>query len=338
MAYENMNQFVEYLRAIQVKADNDLFIGCTGPKGAGKSSFSIQIARRYCEKYFGEKTFDLNKYIAYNNDQVVEKIHTLPMYSPLIGDEAVRFAWSRDWNKSENRELARLSVQIRTKKLIFFMNIPKIGMIDSVYREGMLDIWVWIHANFDEGGKKEGHALIFEPDNNQGEIDSWHLAVLKKHAKKPKNRVARFTPIEKLHKMVKHHPCFVDVFKFPKLPQDIYDRYMAIRSQNVFDQEGKFVSQKDTSKIILYNLKENWEKLKLAVETGKQHKLTFKDIYDILLVDPRTNHNILTQKTVTTWFNDIKKTLPVEIRDGEVVDKEVEEQVSPPVMKGVSDI
>ncbi len=332
MGYDNMNDFVDYIRAIQIKDDNDVFIGSTGRKGSGKSSFSIQIARKYVEKYFGEKTFDLKKYIAYNNDDVIEKIHSLPKYSPLIGDEAIRFLWSRDWNKAENKELARLATQIRTKKLIFFMNIPKLVWIDSVYREGMLDIWVWIHASFDEHGK-DCHALIFEPDDNQGQTDSWHTDILKKKAKIRKNRIGRFTPIDKVYKMVKMHPCFVDTFKYPVVPKDLYERYLEIRNERAFERTKDFVNQKDTSKIMVYNIKERWNELSEAVQKGKFNVPSYRMIRDYLLKDPRTRQFIVKDVALINWYKEVKESLPPEEQypkeEQERIRKEKEQREEP---------
>ena len=280
------------------------------------SSLAIQIARRYVERYFGEKTFDVDKYVAYNNEDVIEKIHSLPKYSPLIGDEAVRFAWSRDWNKSANKELARLSAQVRTKKLIFFMNIPKLSWIDSVYRESMLDIWIWVHSTFTDRGK-ESHAFVFEPDDNQGEGDSWHMSLLKKSGKAKKTRIGRFTDVEKVHKMVKNHPCFMDSFIYPKLPQGIYDRYLVIRDKKAFEQAYKYINQKDAAKILVHNVRENWQKLVTAVSQVRIAKPTHKIIADILLHDPARNESILSQDMVRIWCKEMKDALPMVKKEDE---------------------
>ena len=313
MSYEDLSHFVDYLRAIQIKDDNDVTIGNTGRRGSGKTTFAIEFSKMYVKRYFGEKTFDLNKYIAYNNDDVMEKIHTLPKYSPLIGDEAVRFAWSRDWNKAENKELARLVTQIRTKKLIFFMNIPKLAWIDSVYREGMLDIWIWVHATFTEKGK-ECHALIFEPDENQGQSDSWHMDVLRKYSKSKRNRIGRFTDINRLYKMVNRHPCFVDSIKFPKVPHELYERYLKIRDIRAFEKEGQFVSQKDTSKIAVWNLKKRWNDLVEAVKQGRYPEPSFDMMSKILFEDPRTKEIIAKKSTVTKWYNEMRESIPLEVQ------------------------
>ncbi len=309
MTYENLTQFVELLRAIQVKDDNDVIIGVTGRRGSGKSSFAIQVARRYVEKYFGETNFDVKRYIAYNNEDVMEKIHTLPKYSPLIGDEAVRFAWSREWNKTDNKELAKLTTQIRTKKFIFFMNIPKLAWIDSVYREGMLDIWIWVHATFTSEGKKS-YSLMFEPDDNQGEGDSWHMSLLREGKKKKRRRIGRFTDIEKVIKLINHHPCFVDSFVFPKVPTDIYERYLKVRNERAFERTNEFISQKDAAKIIIHNFKNQWLKIQEVVGEARAKLPTNKIISDILSYDHTRKKITLPQDTVRTWINEINKLVP----------------------------
>ena len=276
------------------------------------STFSIQVARRYIERYMGgvHGSFDMEKYIAYNNEDVIEKIYSLPPYSPLIGDEAVRFAWSRDWNKAENKELAKLSTQIRTKKLIFFMNIPKLPWIDSAYREQLLDIWVWIHSSF-SGGKKTGYAMIFEPDRNQAETDSWHLNTLKKHMRK-KERIGRFTEIQRLFRIVKYNPCFVDAFPFPKLPEDLYQVYLKVRDKRAFETTRQQITQKDMAKIILYNLKQNWGKLVNELETRRFDTPTNKIMAEFLLKHPLTGKEVIGTNSIQKWYNDVKSTLPIE--------------------------
>ncbi len=313
MTYENLNKFVELLRAIQIKDNNNVNMGVTGRLGCGKSSLTIQIARRYVEKYFGEKNFDVGKYIAYNNKEVIEKIHSLPEFSPLIADEAIRIAWSRDWNKMDNKELAKLSTQIRTKRLLFFMNIPRLAWIDSMFRTGLLDIWIWVHATLSEEGKTS-NAIIFEPDENQGESDQWHMNLLRKLSKGKKARISRFTPIERVMKLVKNHPCYMDSFQFPRVPDDIYARYILIRNKKAFEISEQYIDQRDSTKVVLYNIQNKWDELKQAVENGKKDRPTHRVMSEILGYDPTRKRNILSKRTVQAWLAEIYKLLPEDMR------------------------
>jgi hypothetical protein len=302
MTYENLQKFVDYLRGLQINEDNDVLMGVTGPRGCGKTSFSIQCSIKYVKKYFHEDYFSLRKYVAYNNKEVFEKLHTLPIYSPLIGDEAIRFAWSREWNKADSKELIKFAAQMRPKKHIFFMNIPKLVWMDKAYREGMIDIWVWIHAVDTEEGKKS-YAMVFEPDENQGEADSWHLKEFKIKKRKI-DRIGRFTNMDRIYNIIKNHPCFNTMFPFPKLPDDIYQNYLEIRKAKVMERESDYINQKDMAKILVYNLKQNWDSLTNAIKEGRFSKPTYRMIAEILSKDTKGNQ-LIQHTTVRNWVNDV---------------------------------
>jgi len=165
MSYENLNKFVEYIRKMQ-EADLDVIIAVSGTKGLGKSSLALQVCKRYVEKYFGEKYFSVEKYTAYDNAEVMEKIYNLPEYSPIIADEAARFAMGEDWNKSENKELKKLAAQIRPKHMIVFLNLPRFSWLDKKYSSDMVSLWVRVITR--------GHVIVFQPDLSEVK-EPWHL-------------------------------------------------------------------------------------------------------------------------------------------------------------------
>ena len=309
LSYENFINFIKYIRSIQTKRDNDLFIGVSGDKGSGKSTFALQTARFYVEKYFNESYFSFKKYIAYNNDEVYRKMNTLPLYSPLIADEAVRFAWTREWYKGEHKEIIKLGTQVRTKKLIFMMNIPRFAWLDKAYREGLLDMWVWLHSYTIEGGEMVVYAIIFEPDRNQGEKDAWHLNKLTK-TKGKIERIGHFTPIEKIEKLVRNHPCFFDIFTFPKLPDELYQQHLKLRERRVFAQEDMYVDQKQIGKTISYNLVYNWHKIMEAVEQSRKKKPNTRMISDVFLKNPINNKPLIVQSTIHKWIEEMRKKVP----------------------------
>lgn len=311
MSYENLAKLSRYFRVIQEKDDSDVFIGTTGRKGAGKTTFSIQSSRNYVETYFGEKYFNLRRYVAFNNDDVFDKMHKLPIFAPIAGDEAIRFAWSREWNKSDNKDLAKLSTQIRPKKHILFMNIPKLVWIDKAYREGMLTMWAWIHAEIDDTGQKNSYAVIFEPDENQGENDSWHLKQLRQTEGKVR-RIGRFTPMDQMYNLVKNHPCFFDIIKFPRLPADLYAEYMDIRTSNVMKDKNDYVDQRDLAKVICYNLMKNWPGFLKQVAEGRFERPTYRIIADTLAMNPVVKKQMVQHTTLRNWVNEIAELLPEE--------------------------
>src|SRR3990167_3647165 len=159
--YERLDKFIEYQRDIQTKEHKDIFCPVTGDRGDGKSTFAIQAARLYAEKYFGERHFSFKKYVAYTNNGVYQKMINLPIYSPLIADEAIRFAWSRDWYTSESKDLIKLGTQVRTKHLIFYLNLPRLVWLDKPYREGLVNMWVWVISVDTQDEGRKSYAIVF---------------------------------------------------------------------------------------------------------------------------------------------------------------------------------
>lgn len=313
-AYEGFSKFIEYLRQIQIKRDNDVFMCVSGEKGAGKSSFALQTARFYVDKYFNESYFSLKKYTAYNNDEVFIKMNKSALYSPLIADEAVRFAWTREWYKSEHKELIKLGAQVRTKKLIFMMNIPRFVWLDKAYREGLIDMWVWLHNFTEEEGEPNIYAIVFEPDKHQAEKDPWHLNRMVKSRGKI-DRIGMFTDIEQVLKIVDNHPCFHDYFKFPPLPAEIYKHHLEVRKRAIFQGEQISMEQKQLGKVMSYNLCYNWDKLIAAVEQSRYKRPNDRIISKVLLNDPVKNQNIAVPSTVFKWIDEMKKKVPQQVQE-----------------------
>lgn len=106
----------------------------------GKSSAAIMIAREWC-RLIGIK-FDAKKHIAYNNSDVMTKIDTLPKFSPIICDEAVRFAAASDWARRENKDLKKKLAQVRTKHMLYILCFPlKINKLEKNYLESFTNYW-----------------------------------------------------------------------------------------------------------------------------------------------------------------------------------------------------
>lgn len=307
--YRKIREFSTYLRTIQLKGDNDQIIAVTGVKGTGKSTFSIQISRDYLKAYYGKVNFPFTKHSAYNNEEVIAKIHGLDMHMPLIADEAVRFAWSRDWNVAENKELVRLATQIRTKKLIMFLNLPVFSKLDKVWRDSLIDLWVWIHYIITKRGKR-CFAFLFVPDLNQGQPDPWHLDLFKKRIR---NRVLnQFTDFGTVKNYMRKHPCYFDSFEYPALPDSIYQTYKEIRDARAFEtQEQKFDKQAIVEAMI-YNIRNNFPKIKDDVEHQKgpiknRKYCNIDIIHRHIMLNPITTEQLMSKGTVTKCYKEAEE-------------------------------
>jgi len=186
----------------------------------------------------------------------------------------------------------------------------------------MLGIWAWIHSEIKDG-KKDCYAIIFEPDENQGEVDSWHLKELKQKTGKIR-RVGKFTDIDTMYKKVKNHPCFVDIIKFPPVPKDIYAKYMELRTKNVMENKNEFIDQKDMAKVICWNIKNNFDKFTDAIKEGRFSKPAYWMIAKILCFDPTRKNQFVGDTTILSWIKEIDK----KIKNPKVIESLNKEEVS----------
>lgn len=332
MTYENIRKLVRLCRKIQEVDDADVFFAVSGRKSSGKSSFGIQFSKDYVQDYFGENCFNIRKYFCYNNKQVDEKIHTLPKYAPIIGDEAIRFAWSREWNKAENKDLVKFSTQVREKHHILFLNIPKIVWIDKAYREGLVSLWAWIHSTI-ENGTKKSYAIVFEPDENQGQTDSWHL---KKFINEGKEyRIGRSTDIEKIYKLVRNHPCFMDIFQFPKVPDDIYKEYQELKVFYAMEKGQEYTDQRQMGKVMSYNLMRNWDDFQKSISQGRFTRPTYRIIADMLTREPDSKKPLVQHTTIRNWVHEMASKIPNKQEIQKLLDEEPKEEIEDDIQPGI---
>jgi len=340
MSYEKLSQFVIYMRWMQER-DLDVLTITSSPKGFGKSSFIIQAAINYM-KTFGlqcsdcqhewvytdkaiipgqelkikeklhqscpkchsnnvgtPKRFNFEKYLAYDNDEVREKVFELPEYCPILADEGVRFMMGEDWMTTESKTMKKLFAQMRTKHLLVFANIPRFRWIDSKYRNDMTTFWVRIMFR--------SFALLMQPDLGEAK-DPWHL----KELEEKMGKYHYFTSEEQLQKiaskLIHKHPCCFDFFRFPKVPEDIYQQYLKARNKKAFERknkdEGK-IDQKELAKIMAYNLMNRWGELQGAIKAGRFDRPTLKIFEKFICFDPKTEEPLVAHTTVRNWLKEI---------------------------------
>lgn len=344
MSYEKIREWVLWCRAMQ-EFDLDVTAVTTSPKGFGKSSLIIQGARIYIE-IFGlycqacnyewmynkkcivqkkgggfelrhtnlyqpcpkcgstniikPKKINFGLYLAYDSDEVKEKIHELPEYSPLLPDEGVRFMMGEDWMKTENKDMKKLFAQMRTKHLFLLTNIQKFKWTDSKIRNDMTTFWIRI--------LKRGFAILMQPDLGETD-DPWHM----KDFEKSLGQYFYMTPsdelLERAHKLKETHPCVFDYLSIPKVPDDIYADYLKIRNQKAFERKMQedLIDQKQIAKIASWNIINNWDQVKGAVQMSRFDKPTFKILEEFVFTDPITSDHIVRYTTIRNYVNEIDK-------------------------------
>lgn len=244
------------------------------------------------------KDINFSLYLCYDNDEVWEKIHDLPPFSPILPDEGVRFMMGEDWNLSENKQMKKLFAQCRTKRYLIKTNIPKFRWLDSKYRNDMTTFWVRI--------LKRGIAILCQPDMGET-TDPWHMDLFEKLL----GSYNYFTPeselIKKAQLLKNKHPCVFDYFHIPKLPDDIYKRYQKARDAKVFERRSREVEldQKELSKIATYNLINHWEEIKGAIKSGRFDRPTLKILENSVFNNPITDEQTVRYTTLRNWNKEI---------------------------------
>jgi hypothetical protein len=273
--------------------------------------------------------FDGDKFIAYDNQDVLDKMFDMPQYAPIILDEAMNVLAGQNHNKSETKYLKEKINVIRPKRHMIFYNIPEITWLDSKVREGFASFWLRMIDR--------GEAILFEKD--QGEcFDKWHL----KELNKMMGTVKFFSSADKIRRSVKKHPCFFDTFSIPKVPDSIYDEYEYYRNAKNIQREMEEmeVSEKDTAKIVAWNLLNRWDRIRLSIDKSKSGKCTYKVLTEEIMVNPVTRKSLATEPTIRNWVQGVNKYVKSQgkeiaefAEESEVKETEFEEDDSGPKLE-----
>jgi len=345
VTYEKIHTLVLYFRWMQ-EQELDVFSITSSFKGFGKSSTILQLCRKYiqlfgltCQDckheffYTGKaivdgkngfssvdelhencpkcgssavkrtSRFNIDRYLAWDNEDLKEKIYTeLPKYSPIMVDEGVRLFMGEDWNKTESKQLKKLVAQMRTKGFIVLTNIPKFKWIEGKYRNDMTSFWIRV--------LKRGLNLVLEPDLGETD-DPWHLKEFEYLLGSYSYRTSTQELIDKAEKLKRRHPCVIDYFFVPKVPDEIYAEYQKSRDKKAFAREVDVVDEKEMGKIVVYNMLNNYDLFFEAIEKTRDKKPTVKLLSESLFFNPNTGESIITFSTVANWNREMSKKVKV---------------------------
>lgn len=147
---------------------------------------------------------------------------------------------SEDWNKKESKNLKKRLAQVRTKHLLFILCFPlKISKVDKTYLESFVNYWCDLFGR--------GVGAIYVKDRNPVN-DSWRMKDFKNVGS-----YTEFTSLQEVEKKLKKHPNFWQIIKFPKPPSWLYDKYLKVREDNVYNDETmrEMVTTEDVHRSLL---------------------------------------------------------------------------------------
>jgi hypothetical protein len=258
----------------RVKQDFDIVIGVTGTEGEGKSTFAIQLARAV-----GNFRLTRNVMFSPRSTDVKKLITSLPKYSPVILDEAIKVLYKLKWNDKIQKLLNEFYNLCRQENQISIMCMPRFTDFNEYFRNHRIKVWIHI--------LERGVAVVFVKDTNPLSRDVWHIDEMEKRLKTINfNKLSRDSKIKKLASS----QCFIGVIKYPKLPEHIDAKYKRLKELRKYDpseeapmkeNEKMALMRKQWIKSVLYLKKfENFSGTKIANFFDCSPNLIRRIIYD----------------------------------------------------------
>lgn len=238
--------------------------------------------------------WDSSKFVCYDAKGLTDLLfHAVP-YSPIVADEAFQILGGQNHNRAENKYLKEVLNNARPKRHMMFYCIPEVTWLDSKLREGFSSFWIRMI--------ERGEAVIFEKDKGEAK-DKYHMKELEKIF----GTVKFFTPMDKIKRNLRKHPCFFDMVKIPELPGSVYNDYESYRNSVLLQRqvEELELSNKDIAKIMTWNLMRMWDRLKLSVDKSKQAKPTYDILLRDVIVDPVTRKSLASEPTLRNWLKGV---------------------------------
>jgi len=216
---------------------------------------NIRKINKKCKVYDIVGVKDNHNFIA--NDMVVHNC-----------DEAIDFAAAQNWNKRENKELKIKFGKIRTKHLLFILCWPwKINKLDKVYFESNINYWCDLFTR--------GEGAVFVKDLNPCN-DPWKLDIFKDIGS-----FTEFTNKYDIERIYQKHPNFWSMVRCNKPSAQFYQKYLAIREANVYNNKDVMDSMDENDIIrafIINSLEEVF--MKGATKGYKRIQKHLKEIYN----------------------------------------------------------
>lgn len=274
---KSLDEFALLLHKL-LRSDRDVNLGISGFTGEGKSTFLIQLFKKYSElnkvKWnFNHMTWSRKELLKWidgkkNKDGLFEG--QLPEYSSIALDELFLLFYKRNWyDEGQIDSIATLNM-CRDRHLLIGGNVPNFWDLDSAFTS-RIRFYIYI--------VNRGRAWVFEQENNPFSQDAWNKTLNKKMFRKVGHPYGL--------------PNFLMEINFPDLSPKEKINYLSIRNKKrlmAIDQS------KDDKKEVYRDIKRQRDTLiKLLLEMNKDivkdkevskrlgiNKLSVKDLSDLL--------------------------------------------------------
>jgi hypothetical protein len=258
--------------------------------------------------------WEAKKFITFDAQGLIDLLFNAPPNSPIIADEAFQILGGQNHNRAENKYLKEVINNARPKRHMIFYCIPEVTWLDSKVREGFSSFWLRMI--------ERGHAVLFEKDKGESK-DKYHMKELEKIF----GTVKFFTPMDKIKRNLRKHPCFFDMFQIPAIPEKIYNDYEMYRNSILLQRqvEELSLSNKDIAKMIIWNLMNNWDRFKIAINQSKENRPTYNLIGSEVVIDPLTRKSLASEPTLRNWVKGVDDYLKSKGADSKIFDGQLED-------------
>jgi len=180
--------------------------------------------RKFNEKLQGGYKLKIKSIKKIGSKQVYDIINVKDNNNYIANNIVVHNSAS-DWGRKENKELKKKLAQVRTKHLLYILCFPlKIYKLEKNYLESFVNYWIDLFAR--------GTGAMYVKDRNPV-FDSWRMKEFQKVGS-----YTEFTNLSTVEKILKKHPNFWQIIKFPKPPEWLYNAYLTVREKNIYDDEN----------------------------------------------------------------------------------------------------
>lgn|SRR3990167_2815735 len=274
----------------RTKLDKDIAIAITGTEGEGKSALSIGLGLEI------DPLFEIKRNVLFSPTvkEITDKIYSLPPYTPIIADEAIKIMYKLNWGQKIQRYLNTVYALCRKQNKISIFNLPRFTDASEYFRNHRIRLWIHIIDGI-SNQKQEGYAVLMSRSWNPIGQDVWGMKTFDKEIEKGRKRrkMDAEYDLEDRISLFETMPTFVGAVKFKWVSPHIWEEYEAEKLKVKLDDELDLMGKGDKQLLV-------WKQRAFrAIKAFKTMGYTNKSIAKFYSVE-----NI----TVASWLREIRRT------------------------------
>jgi len=222
----------------RVREDYDCVMGITGEEGSSKSTCAHQIG------FNTDKNYSLEENVLYSPSkrELEEKIKSLPRFSTIDGDEAIKILDKHLWHQPKQIFLNMFYRMCRQENQISLMVMPRFSEFNEGFRNHRIKIWIHV--------LDRGIAVVFIKDPSAFAKDPWWFDENQKIIDKYRSgRKLIDLTLEDYKKAYSKSRNFMGIITYPDLLEPLRIRFKELSSQHKYEgMTEEYESQEKFSK------------------------------------------------------------------------------------------